>query len=404
MRRWVVWRSIIRGLFIWALVGFQPVHAASDLEFQRLLAAPDDPVLNRQFARSAEDRGALRHALAALERALDADPNNADLRLEYDRVRRQLLPTATAMTLQSGLSYASNPNQAPSSSPEERSDVVVDAAGTLEDERTIAGVRLRSFAYAAGQWNFELHELSTGRVSALSGPVMQLSDEVWLHVGPGMAMAWLDGQQMYTEATANVTLGGVYRGLTQTVSARYGWRTGGDNSLAYPDGNVVELLGRFVVSPSVLQGDYLYIQPSFRYSNPDDGGAGQELIQTVIGPQTLVTQDLSPYDYTEWGGRVSYFFPLDDQHVYVGVGLSVYDRDFDTAVLDPFWLGGGVQLATGERRQDLYVEPTAHMIFPNLLAPNIDVRADYRFESNDSNDESRDFHNHVAGVRVLGRF
>ena len=72
--------------------------------------------------------------------------------------------------------------------------------------------------------------------------------------------------------------------------------------------------------------------------------------------------------------------------------------------LDSFWLQGGVQIATDEKRRDLFVEPTAHLIFPNLIAPNIDFRADYRFEDNFSNDDSRDFQNHVAGVRVIGRF
>jgi hypothetical protein len=303
-----------------------------------------------------------------------------------------------------GLNYASNPREVPNSSPEKESDGIVDGAASIEDERTIAGVRLRSLAYAAGQWDFEINELSTGRVSAASGPVMRLSQDAWLHLAPGVAVAWLDGLQMYTEASAALTVGTVYRGLTQSVTARYGWREGGDNSLEYPDGSVFEILGRFVVSPSVVKGDYFYIQPSFRLSNPDDDRSGQELIQTNVGPLTLVTRDLSPFDYTEWGGRVSYLFPIDNRRVYLGVGISVYDRNFDTNTLDPFWLQGGVQIATDEKRRDLFIEPTAHLIFPNLIAPNVDLRADYRFEDNFSNDDSRDFQNHVAGVRVIGRF
>lgn len=392
--------TLVLGIFAWAPQAF----ATSDAEFQRLLANPDDPALNRQFALSAEARGDLRHALAALERALAADPDNPELFAEYERLRRKLLPAATAVTVQMGLNYASNPREVVNSSPDKESDGIVDGAATVEDERTIAGVRMRSIAYAAGQWNFEINELSTGRVSAASGPVMRLSQDTWLHVAPGMAVAWLDGMQMYTEASAAITVGGVYRGLTQSVTARYGWREGGDNSLDYPDASVFEILGRFVISPSLVKGDYLYMQPSFRLSNPDNDQAGQEQIPTVLGPLTLVTRDLSPFDYTEWGGRVSYLFPIDNRRVYLGFGISVYDRNFDTYTLDSLWLQGGVQIATDEKRRDLFVEPTAHLIFPNLIAPNIDFRADYRFEDNFSNDDSRDFQNHVAGVRVIGRF
>lgn len=382
-----------------------PASAVSDAEFQRLLANPDDPALNRQFAVSAEARGDLRHALAALERALDADPGNEELFAEYERVRRKLLPAATAVTVQMGLNYSSNPREVQNSSSERESDGIVDGAASIEDERTVAGIRLRSLAYAAGQWNFDIHELSTGRVSAASGPVIRLSQDAWLHLAPGVAVAWLDGQQAYTEASAAVTIGGVYRGLTQSVTARYGWREGGENSLEYPDGSVVEILGRFVVSPSLVTGDYLYMQPSFRLADPTNDRDGQELIEpTNSGPFILVNRDLSPFDYIEWGGRVSYLFPIDNRRVYFGIGMSVYDRNFGTSTLNPLWLQGGLQVATDEKRRDLFIEPTAHFIFPNLIAPNVDFRADYRFEENFSNDDSRDFQNHVAGIRVIGRF
>jgi hypothetical protein len=84
--------------------------------------------------------------------------------------------------------------------------------------------------------------------------------------------------------------------------------------------------------------------------------------------------------------------------------LAILERDFDSFVLDPAALIKGVQVATGEGRRDLYLEPTAHIIFPDLLAPHVDVRADYRLEDNLSNDTYRDFLNHVVGVRVVGRF
>ncbi len=394
------------------LAWISSVQAASDIEFQRLLSAPDDPQLNRQYAASAEARGDLRHALAALDRALSVNPNDPDLIAAYDRVRRKLLPTTTLVTFQVGSTYASNPRQLSNGSPDKEDDVIFDGAISVEDEHTVAGMRIRSLAYAAGQWNVETSELSTGKVFAQSGPVVMLSKEAWAHIAPGVGTEWLDANQLYTEATGALTLGTVYEGLTQTVMTRYGVRFGADNSLAYQDSQIFEILGRFVFGSSFTAGDYIYLQPGFRLSDAFDDSVGTQQVTasipgdtTVIGPFALVTQDLSPYSYHEWGGRISYFVPFDKAgSFYLGAGISVYQREFDTYVADPEWLARGVQINTDEKRRDIYIEPTAHLIFPNLVAPNVDLRADYRFELNESNDDSRDFQNHVGGIRLVGRF
>ena len=74
--------------------------------------------------------------------------------------------------------------------------------------------------------------------------------------------------------------------------------------------------------------------------------------------------------------------------------MTYFDEKIDDVFNFPF----------DKDRSDLYVEPTAHMILPNFIAPNIDLRFDYRFEGNYSNDVTRDYENHVAGTRVVGRF
>jgi hypothetical protein len=384
------------------------VQAASDAEFQRLLSAPDDPQLNRQYAASAESRGDLRHALAALDRALSASPNDPELIAAYDRVRRKLLPTTTAVTVQVGATYASNPRQLPSGSPNEEDDAVFDGAISIEDERTLAGLRIRSLAFAAGQWNVDTRDLSTGVLFAQSGPVFTVANDTWVHIAPGVGTEWLDDAIIYTEASATLTLGTVFDGMTQTVTTRYDARFGTGSSVDYPDSQLVEVLGKFVRGSSFTTGDYVYLQPSFRWSDAFDEADDTAAFSgnaTIIGPLTLTTRDLSPYSYREWGGRIAYFAPVDNSgSVYVGAGISVYQRNFDTYVFDPGLLALGAHVSTGEKRGDVYVEPTAHLIFPNLVAPNVDFRADYRLEHNDSNDASRDFNDHVAGVRIVGRY
>ena len=384
------------------------VHAASDAQFSRLLASPDDPQLNRQYAASAEARGDLRHALAALDRALSARPDDPDLIAAYDRVRRKLLPTTTAVTVQAGATYASNPRQLSDGNTGKEDDAVFDGAVSIEDERTLAGMRIRSLAFAAGQWNVETSDISTGVLFAQAGPVFTLADDTWVHVAPGVGTEWLDDAVIYTEASATVTIGTVFEGMTQTVTTSYAARFGTGSSVDYPDSQLVEILGKLVVASTFTAGDYIYFQPGFRWSDAFDAVDATAAFAgnaTIIGPQTLTTRDLSPYSYREWGGRLAYFAPLDDRgFVFAGAGISVYQRDFDTDVFNPALLPLGAHISTGENRNDVYIEPTAHLIFPSLVAPNVDFRADYRLEHNESNDASRDFDDHVAGVRVVGRY
>lgn len=398
-----VCRCFVSLAFSFLLCGWQPAFAASDAEFQRLLSAPDDPQLNRQFAAAAEERGELRHALAALERALSASPGDRELLAEYARVRNKMLPSMTLVTVQVGGSYSSNPRQVNGSSPRKTNDRILDAAVAVEDERTLGGMRIRSLAIATGQWEPEASELSTGQLIFHSGPVFLLSPDTWLHVAPGVSVAWLDRHQLYSEASAAVTIGTVFRGLTQTVTARYGWREG-NGDVSYSDAQVLEILGRFVVNPNLIYGDYVYLEPRYRHSRPDGNEPTSLTLPTVLGPSTLVSRDVSPPGYDEWGGRVSYFFPVAQRSVWLGAGLSVVERDFESFVLDQAALAAGVQVDTSKSRRDVYFEPTAHIIFPDLIAAGVDLRADYRMEDNQSNDAYRDYINHVAGLRIVGRF
>ncbi len=78
--------SILRaGLLISAVAGLSvaAVEAAAAQDFDAVLAAPDDPAINLEFARRAADAGDLNGAAGALERVLIADPNRHSARLLY---------------------------------------------------------------------------------------------------------------------------------------------------------------------------------------------------------------------------------------------------------------------------------------------------------------------------------
>ena len=348
--------------------------AAPDLLFQRLLESPDDPLLNRQFAAEAEARGDIRHAVAAMERARNARPDDPEIAAEHERLRRKMLPTVTVVVAQTGLSAASNSHQLPSSSDRRHLDGIVDAAVAIEDERTVHDVRLRSRFAAQGQGHWKNTDLTSGQVSVESGPVYQLNQNLWLYTAPGTSAAWLDGRRLFNEASLSATLGSVVAGQTQTASIRYGWRRGNEE-IQNADSHVFDIDGRFVMSPSLVTGDFLYFQPRARLNRAIDPLPGVVVGHTEIGELTPVTRDLSPWSYREIGARTTYFFPVFSGRALLGAGFSLINRNYlNGYVLDPVALVSGVHVSTNEKRQDLLFEPTAHAIFPNLIGPALDMR------------------------------
>ncbi|GAF92714.1 unnamed protein product, partial [marine sediment metagenome] len=79
--------------------------------FTLVLSRPGDAVANIEFARQAEACGDLRHAFAALERAVVSNPGDTEAQAEFDRLRNKLRPDVTTVTVVAGGSYSSNPLQ-----------------------------------------------------------------------------------------------------------------------------------------------------------------------------------------------------------------------------------------------------------------------------------------------------
>jgi len=74
--------------------------------------------------------------------------------------------------------------------------------------------------------------------------------------------------------------------------------------------------------------------------------------------------------------------------------VSVAQRDYRTDLV----------IATGEKRRDLIISPGGSIIFPNLIAYQTDLRIDYRYLTDNSNDPTKDFHDHIVSVSVVSRF
>ena len=273
-----------------------PDANAYEILFSRVLDHPGDAALNKQFARNAEARGDLRHAFAALERVVLSSPGDTEAQAEFDRVRNKLKPAVTLTTVEVGANFVSNPRHLPETgnfldeynplqhgspfSLGHGEDATFDAKLYVADERLIGGFRWRSLGVAKGQFQANDTGLNTQTISVESGPVFQLDPDIWLHVAAGGSMVWLNEEKLYNDVTAAATIGGLYGGLTQSLTARYTRRDAhivlgqlyDDGEFAdakADDAHIFDLEGRFVVSPKLTTGDLFYFRPHLQVSQND---------------------------------------------------------------------------------------------------------------------------------------
>lgn len=349
--------------------------------FDQLLSSPDDPALNLRYAELALAKGETRKALAAYERILARDPQNREARRAYRKAKIALQPRVTAFTLTTGMTFESNPRQVRGSDGEHDSDVSLDASLLMYDERSLAGRRWRTLGRAGGHLFFDLDDLSDVYLSIASGPVFDISRKTQLHIAPGAATAWLDGDSLYNDALVRIALERRNKGNGQSVTTTVKFRDTG-SGFDGDDGLIVQVDGRFLFTSRFKQGDALYFLPRFQYSEPGGDGPGR-----------IFQSALFPGDFVEYGGRVVYYAPVADKRVFLGAGFGIFQRDYDQNV------------ASGTKdRSDLQLAPTAHMVVPNIRGSKFDLRMDYRYETNDSNDPIEDFDNHVFSASTVRKF
>ncbi len=349
--------------------------------FEQLLSNPDDPALNLRYAELAIAKGETRKALAAYERVLARDPQNREVRRAYKKAKIALQPRVTAFTLTTGTTFETNPRQVRGSDAEHDSDVSLDASLLMYDERSLAGRRWRTLGRAGGHVLFDQDDLSDAYLSILSGPVFDIGKKTKLHIAPGAAAAWLDDDWLYQDGLVRVSLERRNKGNGQSVTTTVKYRNS-NSSFDSDDGLIVQIDGRFLFTSRFKQGDALYFLPRFQYSEP--GGNG---------PVRVFQSALFPGDFIEYGGRVVYYKPVAGKRVILGAGFGVFLRDYDQNV------------AFGTKnRSDLMLTPSAHVLVPKIRGSKFDLRMDYRYETNDSNDPLEDFDNHVVSVSTVRKF
>jgi hypothetical protein len=349
--------------------------------YGQILRDPTNSELNFRYAKLAEERGELRKALSAYERVLLNDPNNPDVRRALQRVRRKLQPDTTQVVAELGAGYESNPRRLPTG---KNGDGLGLARVTVRDERGVGDAsRWRTIIQLLGDIYFDSGDLSYGYAGGYTGPVIDITPTIAMHAALGGGAAYFDHRHFFNEGTANLTFESYLEGAFYMVRARGGYR---DYTQFFPSSNgfYADVTGKFSF-PNVLgPSDVFIVSPWYRWS--DIGGTGFSLLTP--------SEQVQPGRYSEFGGRLEYYRRIVEW-LTVGGSISVSKRDY-VRTFD-------VDLFDFVNRRDLTITPGATIVIHHVLGYQTDMRIDYRYERNNSNQTVRDYDNHIATLMFVSR-
>lgn len=377
----------IAALTLAALAAGGPVLAAGEKDaaleavYQRIIANPSDTAANLEYAALAEAHGQSRKALATYERILLYEPENTEARDGLTRLRRLVQPNTTLFTLEAGTAYETNPTLA---AEDEDDDVRGFVNVRMQDERRLGDTRWRTIVSAGGDLYAETDVLNYGFLSATTGPVVDLgSSRIAVNPFVGTTVTGLDEDLYYTEAVAGAQFEGYLEGAYQSFRIRAGYRAY-DETWASEDGFWADASAKISLADLVGTGDVLIFSPTVRWN--DFGG-------TTVGTCGYCIE-VTPGNYWQVGAKLEYYRDLADW-LTVGAGVGIRQT----------WYNDQIAIEeVGLDRDDFLVSPTASVILHDLLAAQTDFKVDYRYDHNDSNQDSRDYENHTVSAKVVTRF
>ena len=366
--------SIVAVTFIHIL----PASAANQLDalYAQVLRHPEDSQLNLAFARAAEAAGKTRWALSAYERVTVNDPANAEAQAGLQRIRRKLQPDYSQVTVSLGTAVETNPRYYVGP---RRTEVEGLASASLRDERAINGLRWRTTGGVAGQFYSQSGDLDYGYAGLSTGPVIDLFSGISMVPAVGGAATYYDHHFYYGEGAVSTTFEGQSQGAYQSLQLKAAYRSY-DDFFPSGDGYYTEARGRFAL-PNVL-GDrsVAVLSPWVLYS---------DISGSALSPALT---ELAPGRYVEGGSKLELYKGLTN---WLIAGASVsYSR---RAYRDDITPGGG-------KRADTLWTPGASLLFPHIFSPQTDLRFDYRYLWDRSNDPTKSFTDHVVTATLIYRF
>ena len=362
------------------LCGVIPTVSASELDVlqAQILRQPDNPQLNLRFAEAAENAGQLRWALSAYERVLLIDPNNPEAQRGIVGIRQKLRPDTTTVTLQLGTQYESNPTYyLRPRSPE----MEVFGAASLFDDRYFNGTRWRTNAFAVANVHTRNDELTYGAAGFDTGPVLNAFAGWTFRPAVGASAAYFDHRFYYGEGSLSGTFENDLGPISRALTVRGAYRSY-DDHFPSQQGFYVETRARFAMANAFGSDIAVSVSPWVIWS--DISGTAPVVTPIITG--------LQPGTYVEYGGRVD-FIRSFGRWLVLDLNVAVSQRDYRNDVV--FAL---------QKRKDTIVSPGVIAIFPSLVAAQTDLRLEYRYFDDHSNDATRSFTDHLVSASVITRF
>ena len=343
--------------------------------YELVLSNPTDAAKNLQYAKLAEEKGKPRLALAAYERILLNDPENAEARLGLQRLRRVLQPSSTEFKLEVGTAWESNPDNVSSN---EKSAPSVFANLAVRDERSAGTFGWRTLGSVGVDYVNNHSDLNYEHISVGTGPVFDVTPGLSVHTAVGVAATNLSNKLYYREANLTATFEGNFAGAYESLRIRGGARSYG--SYFTPDnGYYAEARGRVAIPAVLAETDVISFGPWLKWSGID-------------GSVTDISQEeIQPGRYREWGAELSYYIPVADS-IIAGPNLTGWQRYYSE------------HLVGGDTRTDNHLEPGASLVFKDALMFQSDVKLDYTYQMNRSNDDTRDYHDNEVRLTVIANF
>lgn len=376
-------RKVFRGLFLTsasALIIAASICAnakADDLSsaYELVLKNPADAGASLAYAKLAEQHGKPRLALAAYERILLNDPENAEARIGLQRLRRELQPTSTQFRLEAGTAWETNPDNVSSGA---RSEPSIFGNLAFRDERSAGTFGWRTTGAVGFDFVNNDSDINYEYLGIGTGPVLDVTPGLSVNPAIGVAAANLANKLFYREANVSSTFEGAFAGAYETLRIRGGVRHYGPYFTS-DSGYYADARGKVSLPGLLGEQDVLVIAPSLKWSGID-------------GSVTNISQEeIQPGRYREWGLELAYYFPLTDS-ITIGPDVVGWQRYYSE------------QLTSGEKRRDDYIAPGASVVFKDLLAFQSDLKVEYSYKMNRSNDDFSDYHDHEIRLSVISNF
>jgi hypothetical protein len=370
--------SLVTSVLLLASFIYSPARASNQLDalYSQIMLHPQDTQLNLDFARAAEAAGVLRWALSAYERVTVNDPGNAEGQAGLQRVRRKMQPDYSQVTIELGSAVESNPRYYIGPTRTEAEGL---ASASLRDERVVNGMRWRTNGAVAGQFYSQSGDLGYGYAGLNSGPVLDLFSGISMVPAIGGAATYYDQHFFYGEGAVTTTFEGASQGAYQALQLKAAYRSYDD---FFPSGNgfYAEARGRLASLNLLGNGSVIIWSPWGLYS--DQAGS-------VISPALT---ELAPGAYSEVGTKLEIYKSITDWLIS-GASL-MYSARFYRNDVTP----------TGAKRVDNLFVPGVSLLFPHLLSFQTDLRLDYKYLWNDSNDPTKTFNDHIITATLIYRF